>query len=164
MGCPSSKSRHRERSFARTTCHQSTRPADLQSGWRIHFYDAYLTSVLNTAAVQRDARHVPQLYAGRSQSWRNSGSRLSKSLFAPMFRRGDFRVPPGLYGCTRFYITPALIGGAADQMVSYFIAFYTNTSANWGLACALSIWLLLSTFALYAVYNRLVGGMPGSLS
>jgi hypothetical protein len=60
-----------------------------------------------------------------------------------------------------FYITPALVGGAADQMVSYYIAFYTNTSANWGLACALSVWLLVATFALYAVYSRLVGGSAG---
>ena len=25
-----------------------------------------------------------------------------------------------------YYITPALVGGAADQMISYFIAFYTT--------------------------------------
>ena len=56
-----------------------------------------------------------------------------------------------------FYITPALVGGASDRMISYFIAFFTNVSANWGLACALSVWLLLMTFALYAVYGCLVG-------
>jgi putative spermidine/putrescine transport system permease protein len=55
-----------------------------------------------------------------------------------------------------FYITPALVGGAADQMISYYIAFYTNTAANWGLACALSVWLLAATFILYVVYSRLV--------
>jgi len=57
-----------------------------------------------------------------------------------------------------FYITPALVGGAADQMISYYIAFYTNTAANWGLACALSVWLLMATFILYVVYGKLVGG------
>lgn len=56
-----------------------------------------------------------------------------------------------------FYITPTLVGGASDVMISYFIAFYTNASANWGLACALSIWLLVATFMLYGVYSRLVG-------
>jgi putative spermidine/putrescine transport system permease protein len=60
-----------------------------------------------------------------------------------------------------FYITPALIGGAGDQMVSYYIAFYTNTSANWGLACALSAWLLATTLVLYGVYNRLVNVSAG---
>jgi putative spermidine/putrescine transport system permease protein len=60
-----------------------------------------------------------------------------------------------------FYVTPALVGGADDQMISYYIAFYTNTSANWGLACALSIWLLLATLLLYAVYSRFLNIMPG---
>ncbi|MBS0246455.1 MAG: ABC transporter permease [Proteobacteria bacterium] len=63
-----------------------------------------------------------------------------------------------------FYITPALVGGAADQMISYYIAFYTNTAANWGLACALSVWLLLATFVLYFLYGRLVGGVAGPVT
>ena len=29
-----------------------------------------------------------------------------------------------------FYITPALLGGADDQMISYFIAFYTKQTLN----------------------------------
>ena len=56
-----------------------------------------------------------------------------------------------------YYITPALLGGPKDQMISYFIAFYTNGSINWGLAAALGGFLLLATLILYAVYNRLVG-------
>ena len=36
-----------------------------------------------------------------------------------------------------YYITPALLGSPNDQMVSYFVAFYTNTSINWGMATAL---------------------------
>jgi putative spermidine/putrescine transport system permease protein len=56
-----------------------------------------------------------------------------------------------------YYITPALVGGADDQMISYFIAFYASKTVNWGMAAALSIILLGTTLALYAVYNRLVG-------
>lgn len=56
-----------------------------------------------------------------------------------------------------YYITPALIGGAEDQMLSYFIAFYTTSSANWGLAAALGVTLLTVTAILYLVYARLVG-------
>ncbi|GAA4415422.1 ABC transporter permease [Advenella faeciporci] len=56
-----------------------------------------------------------------------------------------------------YYITPALLGGPKDQMISYFIAFYTNGSINWGLAAALGGFLLVATLILYAVYNRLVG-------
>ena len=42
-----------------------------------------------------------------------------------------------------YYITPALVGGGADQMVSGSIAFYTNQTLNWGMAAALSLLLLL---------------------
>ena len=56
-----------------------------------------------------------------------------------------------------YYITPALVGGADDQMISYFVAFYASRTVNWGMAAALSIMLLAATLALYAVYNRLVG-------
>ena len=41
-----------------------------------------------------------------------------------------------------YYITPALVGGADDQMISYFIAFYASRTVNWGMAAALSIMLL----------------------
>jgi putative spermidine/putrescine transport system permease protein len=56
-----------------------------------------------------------------------------------------------------YYITPALLGSPGDQMVSYFVAFYTNTSINWGMATALGGLLLLATLVLYVVYSWLVG-------
>jgi len=56
-----------------------------------------------------------------------------------------------------YYITPALIGGPADQMVSSFIAFYTNQSLDWGRAAALSLALLLATGVCVAVYGRIAG-------
>ena len=42
-------------------------------------------------------------------------------------------------------------------MISYFVAFYTTDTANWGLAAALGVVLLSATLVLYALYNRLVG-------
>jgi putative spermidine/putrescine transport system permease protein len=56
-----------------------------------------------------------------------------------------------------YYITPALVGGANDQMVSYFVAFFTNQTINWGMAAALGAVLLVATLALFALYARLVG-------
>jgi len=56
-----------------------------------------------------------------------------------------------------YYVTPALVGGADDQMISYFIAFYASKTINWGMAAALALVLLAATMALYAVYQRLVG-------
>jgi putative spermidine/putrescine transport system permease protein len=56
-----------------------------------------------------------------------------------------------------YYVTPALVGGADDQMISYFIAFYASKTINWGMAAALALILLAATMALYAVYQRLIG-------
>ncbi len=72
---------------------------------------------------------------------------------------------PGIgAGCTLvfiiaigYYITPALVGGARDQMLSYFIAFFTNQTINWGMASALAMLLLIVTALLYGVYQRLAG-------
>jgi putative spermidine/putrescine transport system permease protein len=54
-----------------------------------------------------------------------------------------------------YYITPALVGGANDQMISSVIAFYAMGTANWGLAGALGLILLLVTIILYIIYGRL---------
>ncbi len=56
-----------------------------------------------------------------------------------------------------YYITPALLGGAGDQMISYFIADNLSRSLNWGLASALGGILLIGVLALYWVYERYVG-------
>lgn len=56
-----------------------------------------------------------------------------------------------------YYITPALLGGAGDQMMSYFIADHLSRSLNWGLACALGGLLLAGVMVLYVVYERCVG-------
>ncbi len=55
-----------------------------------------------------------------------------------------------------YYITPALLGGPGDQMVSYYVAYFTNQAVNWGMACALGALLLVATLVLYAVYQRIV--------
>jgi putative spermidine/putrescine transport system permease protein len=53
-----------------------------------------------------------------------------------------------------YYVTPALLGGASDQMLSYYIAQYTNVDVNWGMACALGAILLAATLVLYVFYRR----------
>jgi putative spermidine/putrescine transport system permease protein len=56
-----------------------------------------------------------------------------------------------------YYITPALVGGPGDQMLSYFIAFNANTTLNWGMAAALSIVLMLCVGGVFALYSRIIG-------
>jgi putative spermidine/putrescine transport system permease protein len=59
--------------------------------------------------------------------------------------------------CLGYYITPALVGGPTDQMVSGFIAEAINRENNWGKACAFGTILLVATLILYYVYNKLIG-------
>jgi putative spermidine/putrescine transport system permease protein len=59
--------------------------------------------------------------------------------------------------CLGYYITPALVGGPTDQMVSGFIAQAINQENNWGKACAFGTILLVATLILYFIYNKLIG-------
>ncbi len=59
--------------------------------------------------------------------------------------------------CLGYFITPALVGGPTDQMVSGFIDRAFNSENNWGKASALGTILLVATLILYYVYNKLVG-------
>src|SRR5262249_28055865 len=36
-----------------------------------------------------------------------------------------------------YYVAPALVGGPRDQMIGYFVAYFTSSTANWGMASAL---------------------------
>ena len=53
-----------------------------------------------------------------------------------------------------YYVTPALLGGPSDQMLSYYVAQYTNVEVNWGMAAALGSVLLVTTLVLYAIYRK----------
>ncbi|MCU0869667.1 MAG: ABC transporter permease [Burkholderiales bacterium] len=53
-----------------------------------------------------------------------------------------------------YYVTPALLGGADDQMLSYYVARYANVEIDWGMACALAVVLLAATLVLYTLYRR----------
>ncbi|TWG81249.1 putative spermidine/putrescine transport system permease protein [Cupriavidus gilardii J11] len=56
-----------------------------------------------------------------------------------------------------YYITPALVGGTDDQMLSHYIAYFANQVSNWGMAAALGTVLLAITVVLYAVFQRVAG-------
>lgn len=48
-----------------------------------------------------------------------------------------------------YYITPMLVGGPRDQMLSSFIAYFVNQSTNWSMAAALATMLLAVVALLY---------------
>jgi ABC-type spermidine/putrescine transport system permease subunit I len=55
-----------------------------------------------------------------------------------------------------FYITPAMLGGAREMMISNLIAFNVREVLNWPLAFSLSTSLLASTIVLYLIYRTLL--------
>jgi putative spermidine/putrescine transport system permease protein len=55
-----------------------------------------------------------------------------------------------------YYITPALVGGPRDQMLSYMITYHVNEVVNWGMASALALLLLLATAILLLIFSRMV--------
>jgi putative spermidine/putrescine transport system permease protein len=55
-----------------------------------------------------------------------------------------------------YYITPALVGGPADQMLSSMLVYHMNEVVNWGMASALGVLLLGATILLFIVFGRLV--------
>jgi len=55
-----------------------------------------------------------------------------------------------------YYITPALVGGPRDQMISYMITYHVNEVVNWGMASALGLMLLVTTNILLVIFSRLV--------
>jgi len=56
-----------------------------------------------------------------------------------------------------FFITPALLGGRGDMMISMLIEVQVSELLNWGFASALAIILLAMTLILFYIYNRLLG-------
>lgn len=99
----------------------------------------------------------PQLY--------RAGLSLGAPPFTSFLRIYLPQTKPGIFAgvllvfiiSVGYYITPALVGGANDQMISWFIAFYTTSTANWGLAAALGLVLLVAVGVLYGIYQRLTG-------
>ena len=55
-----------------------------------------------------------------------------------------------------YYITPALVGGAKDTMISMVIADNINVLLNWGMAAALGVILLGVTLTIYILYARIM--------
>lgn len=56
-----------------------------------------------------------------------------------------------------FYVTPALVGGSGDQMISGMISELALGTANWGLASALALLLLCCIAIIYPVLGRYAG-------
>lgn len=108
------------------------------------------------------------LYAvmGNISHWHMRAAQSLGASFFTAFRRVYLpQTIPGIAAGTLlvfmlsigYYITPALVGGSSDQMLSYFIAFYANETVNWGLAAALGALLMAIMLGMFLVYNWVFG-------
>ena len=97
--------------------------------------------VLSVVAVMR---RVPTTYMRAALSlgapWLTAWRRVQLPLILPGILSGGAIVFVFALG---YYITPTLVGGPTDQMISSYIAFYTNSTLNWGMGAALSLQLLM---------------------
>lgn len=59
--------------------------------------------------------------------------------------------------CLGFYVTPILLGGTGDMMISQLIHQQIDQLLNWGFAAALSVVLLVATAIIYLIYNHFFG-------
>ena len=87
------------------------------------------------------------LGAGPFNSWR----RVYLPLSLPGVGAGSLLVFILSIG---FFITPAMLGGARDRMISNMIEIQINQVNNWEFAAALAFLLLAATLLLYLLYAR----------
>lgn len=59
--------------------------------------------------------------------------------------------------CLGFYVTPVLLGTPTDMMLAQLIGQQVQELLAWGFAAALSVMLMVVTFAILATYNRFFG-------
>jgi ABC-type spermidine/putrescine transport system permease subunit I len=56
-----------------------------------------------------------------------------------------------------YFITPALLGGRKEQMLSNLIEIQVVDLLNWPFASAMSVILLITTLIVFSIYNRYLG-------
>lgn len=145
----------------------------------MHLFDSPIALLYNRTGVIISMVHIlipfmvlPLLAVmrGISPTYQRAAVSLGSHPFGAFWRVYVPQTAPGVgagallvfISALGYYIAPALLGGAGDQMLSYYIAYFTNTSINWGLAAALSVLLLLATALLFGSYRLLAACRPGA--
>ena len=117
---------------------------------------AHPAAVHDPAALQRDARHRSERAARGGGSGRAAERGLHQVLL-------PLSLPGVAAGCLLvfilslgFYITPALVGGPKDLMISVLIAQQVDLF-NWAFASALAAVLLVGALLIFVIFNRILG-------
>jgi ABC-type spermidine/putrescine transport system permease subunit I len=103
---------------------------------------------------------LAQASAGLGASAARTFVRITLPLSLPGVAAGSLLVFIVALG---FFVTPALLGGPRQMMISNLIEFNVRQVLNWPFAFALSNTLLSGTLVLYFIYLRLLRGrMPAA--
>lgn len=101
-------------------------------------------------------KSIPHSYMRAALSLGSSWPRAFWKIYLPL------TLPGVSAGCVLvfvsaigYYVTPVLVGGGGDQLISYFVAYFVNEALNWGQAAALGVLLLLCVLIIYGVFGRL---------
>ncbi len=92
------------------------------------------------AVLRRLPKDYMRAAASLGATWWQAWWRVQLPLLVPGILTGSGIVFVFALG---YFITPTLIGGPREQMLSSMVAFYVDKTLNWGLAAAVSIQLLL---------------------
>ena len=108
-------------------------------------------AVRDLSALFVDGAHRSGVYARRRHAWAPSPVRAFVRVYLPLTLPGLVTGATLVFISTLgYYIIPALLGGARQQMISQLIQDQIAAFGNWGIAGALSLVLLAVTGAMVA--------------
>ena len=132
LGGGAAEGRHGQQPAAEARADRRAADADLQPHRRAGGDDPRAAAVHDPAAVHRPEGHPAAVHARRREPRARRRRRLRARAPAARRARRGRGFADGLHPALGYYITPALVGGGADQMLSYFVATYTTDTGNWG--------------------------------
>lgn len=113
----------------------------------------YFVLTLYSVLKAIDTRLIFVAYSLGSSKW-NAFRRIYLPLSMPGIVGGALLV---FILTTGFFITPRLLGGDRDQMLSSIIAYQIEIIVDWNMASSLAVVLLAISLVFFLVYARLVG-------
>lgn len=119
----------------------------------VHILLPYMVLALYSVMKRIDSSHVRAAHSLGATPW-IAFTHVYLPLSLPGIVSGSIVV---FTVCLGFYVTPILLGGSGDMMISQLIHQQIDQLLNWGFAAALSVVLLAATALIYSLYNRFFG-------
>jgi putative spermidine/putrescine transport system permease protein len=119
----------------------------------VHILLPYMTMVLYGVMTKVDGNHVRA-----ATSLGASPTKAFYLIYLPLTFPGVVNGSILVFTiCVGFFVTPILLGGTKDIMISQLISEQISELLAWGFSSSLSVILLCVTGLIFWIYNRLVG-------